>query len=69
MAITRAQRLKRVFTIDIETCPACGGAVRIAAPTHPAPAALVRPCTSSPALRIPWWSRRSSLTSMRKAAR
>jgi hypothetical protein len=30
-ALTRAQRLKRVFGIDIETCPACGGAVRIIA--------------------------------------
>ena len=27
----QAQRLKRVFGIDIETCPACGGAVRIIA--------------------------------------
>jgi hypothetical protein len=26
-----AQRLKRVFGIDIETCPACGGAVRLIA--------------------------------------
>ena len=26
-----AQRLKRVFGIDIETCPACGGALRIIA--------------------------------------
>ena len=26
-----AQRLKRVFGIDIKTCPACGGAVRIIA--------------------------------------
>jgi hypothetical protein len=26
-----AQRLKRVFGIDIETCPVCGGAVRIIA--------------------------------------
>jgi hypothetical protein len=26
-----AQRLKRVFGSDIETCPACGGAVRIIA--------------------------------------
>lgn len=26
-----AQRLKRVFRIDAETCPACGGAVRIIA--------------------------------------
>jgi hypothetical protein len=30
-AMTWAQRLKRVFGIDIETCPACGGAVRIIA--------------------------------------
>ncbi len=29
--MTWAQRLKRVFEIDIETCPACGGAVRIIA--------------------------------------
>ena len=28
---TWAQRLKRVFGIDIETCSACGGAVRIVA--------------------------------------
>jgi hypothetical protein len=26
-----AQRLKRVFGIDIETCPACGGALRVIA--------------------------------------
>jgi hypothetical protein len=30
-ALSWAQRLKRVFGIDIETCPACGGAVRIIA--------------------------------------
>jgi hypothetical protein len=30
-AMTWAQRLKRVFGIDIETCPACGGAMRIMA--------------------------------------
>ncbi len=30
-AMTWAQRLKRVFKIDIETCRACGGAVRIIA--------------------------------------
>jgi len=29
--MTWAQRLKRVFGIDIETCPACGGAVRVIA--------------------------------------
>lgn len=28
VALTWAQRLKRVFNIDIETCRACGGAVR-----------------------------------------
>jgi len=27
----KAQRLKRVFGIDIETCPACGGALPIIA--------------------------------------
>ena len=30
-SMTWAQRLKRVFNIDIETCRACGGAVRIIA--------------------------------------
>lgn len=30
-SMTWAQRLKRVFGIDIETCPACGGTVRIVA--------------------------------------
>jgi len=30
-AMSWAQRLKRVFGIDIETCPACGGAMRIIA--------------------------------------
>ena len=30
-AMTWAQRLKRVFNIDIETCRACGAAVRIIA--------------------------------------
>jgi len=29
--MTWAQRLKRVFGIDIETCPACGGTVGIVA--------------------------------------
>ena len=29
--MTWAQRLKRVFIIDIETCPSCGGAVQIIA--------------------------------------
>ena len=31
MSITWVQRLMRVFGIDIETCRACGGAVRIIA--------------------------------------
>lgn len=31
VAMTWAQRLKRVFNIDIQTCQACGGAVRIIA--------------------------------------
>jgi hypothetical protein len=30
-----AQRLKRVFAIDIETCSECGGAVKVAALAHP----------------------------------
>ena len=30
-AMTRAQRLKRVFRIDVEVCQACGGAMRIIA--------------------------------------
>lgn len=30
-SMTWAQRLKRVFHIDIETCPACGGAVKVIA--------------------------------------
>jgi len=34
-AMTWAQRLKRVFRIDIETCEHCGGAVRVIAPAHP----------------------------------
>jgi hypothetical protein len=29
--MTWAQRLNRVFGIDIETCPVCGGAVRVIA--------------------------------------
>ena len=30
-AMSWAQRLKRVFNIDIETCSACGGAVKVIA--------------------------------------
>jgi len=29
MDITWAQRLKRVFNIDIETCSVCGGAMKV----------------------------------------
>jgi hypothetical protein len=29
--MTWAQRLKRVFGIDVEVCPVCGGAMRIIA--------------------------------------
>jgi hypothetical protein len=29
--MTRAQRLKRVFNIDIETCRECGGAMKVIA--------------------------------------
>ena len=29
--MTRARRLKRVFDIDIQTCRACGGTVRVIA--------------------------------------
>ncbi len=36
VAMTWAQRLKRVFKIDIETCEHCGAAVKVAAPAHPA---------------------------------
>ena len=31
IAITWAQRLKRVFNIDIEVCSKCGGAVKVIA--------------------------------------
>ena len=31
VSMTWAQRLKRMFGMDIETCPACGGAIRIIA--------------------------------------
>jgi len=30
-AMTWAQRLKRVFTIDVETCAHCGGSVKVIA--------------------------------------
>jgi len=50
--MTWAQRLKRVFKIDILTCEHCGGAVKVAAPAHPARAAFVHPCTASRASKI-----------------
>lgn len=34
-AMTWAQRLKRVFDIDIETYSECGGDIRITVPAHP----------------------------------
>ena len=37
-AITWAQRLKRVFNIDIEICEHCGGAVKIIASIEDPPA-------------------------------
>jgi len=49
-----AQRLKRVFDIDVETCAQCGGGVKVTAPAHPAPVELVHPCTSSPVLKTLW---------------
>ena len=52
VSMTWAQRLKRVFKIDIETCEHCGGAVKVAALAHPALAAFVHPCTASRASKI-----------------
>ena len=40
-AVTWAQRLKRVFRIDIETCERCGGTVKIIASIED-PAVAVR---------------------------
>ena len=40
VAIPRAHRLKRVFGIDIETCPASGGAARIAPAVTVSPVVL-----------------------------
>ncbi|MBS3824898.1 MAG: transposase, partial [Wenzhouxiangellaceae bacterium] len=37
-AMRWAQRLKRVFQVDVETCPACGGAVKIIACIEDPPA-------------------------------
>jgi hypothetical protein len=31
----KAQRLKRVFNIDITVCAECGGPVKVTAPAHP----------------------------------
>ena len=35
LAMSWAQRLKRVFGIDVESCVRCGKSVRVAAPAHP----------------------------------
>jgi hypothetical protein len=40
-ALTWAQRLKRVFAIDIETCRGCGGRLRVIASIE-APAVIER---------------------------
>ena len=37
-SLTWAQRLKRVFAIDIETCRRCGGKLRVIASIEDAPA-------------------------------
>ena len=63
-AMTWAQRLKRVFGIDIETCRACGGTVRIIACieelaviekilTHPQEKLTSAPAGMRPASRAP----------------
>lgn len=39
-AMRWAQRLKRVFQIDVETCPNCGGTVQIVASIEDPPACL-----------------------------
>ncbi len=33
--MTWAQRLKRVFNIDVATCRVCGAAAKVAVPAHP----------------------------------
>jgi hypothetical protein len=53
VAMSWAQRLKRVFNIDVETCRVCGGAAKVAVPAHPAHTAFVRPCTSLLVSRTP----------------
>ena len=39
--MTWAQRLKRVFNIDVSICLECGGEAKVTVPVHPAPAALM----------------------------
>ena len=47
-AMTWAPRLKRVFNIEVSTCPKCGVEAKVVAPVPPAPATLEHPCTSLP---------------------
>ena len=51
VAMTWAQRLKRAFMIEIETCEHCGSAVKVAAPAH---AAFVHLCTALRASKLRW---------------
>jgi hypothetical protein len=61
-AMTWAQRLKRVFGIDIETCPACGGAVRIIACIEDPPYVTSHsPRLISTTGPCPTWRKRSGL--------
>ena len=64
LAVRWAQRLKRVFNIDIETCRECGGAVKIIACieervainrilTHLKEKAAPEPAGLLPAMRVP----------------
>jgi hypothetical protein len=55
VAMSWAQRLKRVFNIDVETCRVCGAAAKMAVPARPAPTAFVRPCTSFAQLNVGFW--------------
>ena len=68
--MTWAQRLKRVFGIDIHTCAACGGAVRIIACIEDPEviekilAHLDRNITDSPGCPRPAGRRRSAVCSI-----
>ena len=51
-AMTWAQRLRRVFNIDIETCERCGGAMKILACIQD-PAVIRKLLAAAPAGQIP----------------